>query len=109
MARIDWAILCDVAFFDRQDRLCTIGVITSSLFAWWQPAGEPAPPWIHRYVLAVGHDHISVRSWRDHEFASKLRSSAMRQADAIRPYGESRAALAQVSDPPGTGAIRKRR
>lgn len=28
MARIDWAVLCDLAFFDRQDRLCAIGVIT---------------------------------------------------------------------------------
>lgn len=26
MARIDWAVLCDVAFMDRQDRLCVIGV-----------------------------------------------------------------------------------
>jgi Family of unknown function (DUF6941) len=27
MARIDWAVLCDLAFFDRQDRLCVIGVV----------------------------------------------------------------------------------
>ena len=26
MARIDWALLCDLAFFDRQDRLCVIGM-----------------------------------------------------------------------------------
>src|SRR5262245_32534237 len=26
MARIDWAVLCDVAFMDRHDRLCVIGV-----------------------------------------------------------------------------------
>ena len=27
MARIDWAILCDSAFLDKQDRLCIIGII----------------------------------------------------------------------------------
>ena len=26
MARIDWAVLCDSAFLDRQDRLCVIGL-----------------------------------------------------------------------------------
>src|SRR5262245_3431359 len=26
MARIDWAVLCDLAFFDRQDRLCIVGI-----------------------------------------------------------------------------------
>src|SRR5262245_48109596 len=26
MACIDWAVLCDLAFIDRQDRLCVIGV-----------------------------------------------------------------------------------
>ena len=26
MARIDWTVLCDLAFFDRQDRLCMVGV-----------------------------------------------------------------------------------
>ena len=26
MARIDWAVLCDLAFFDLQDRLCAIGL-----------------------------------------------------------------------------------
>lgn len=27
MARIDWALACDVAFFDREARLCIIGVL----------------------------------------------------------------------------------
>src|SRR5215470_17552671 len=27
MARIDWALLCDLAFFDRHDRLCIIGTV----------------------------------------------------------------------------------
>ncbi len=26
MARIDWAVVCDLAFFDRQERLCLIGM-----------------------------------------------------------------------------------
>lgn len=26
MARIDWALVCDHAFFDRQDRLCLVGI-----------------------------------------------------------------------------------
>jgi len=26
MARIDWALACDLAFFDRQDRLCIVGI-----------------------------------------------------------------------------------
>ena len=26
MARIDWVVACDLAFFDRQDRLCLVGV-----------------------------------------------------------------------------------
>jgi len=29
MARIDWAVLCDSAFLDRQERLCLIGIIRS--------------------------------------------------------------------------------
>jgi hypothetical protein len=27
MARIDWAVLCDLAFLDRQDRLCVLGIV----------------------------------------------------------------------------------
>jgi hypothetical protein len=27
MARIDWALLCDAAFLDAQNRLCVVGVI----------------------------------------------------------------------------------
>jgi len=27
MARIDWALVCDLAFFDRQDRLCIVGIV----------------------------------------------------------------------------------
>jgi hypothetical protein len=27
VARIDWALLCDLAFFDRQDRLCVVGIV----------------------------------------------------------------------------------
>jgi len=27
MAKIDWTLLCDSAFFDKQDRLCIVGVI----------------------------------------------------------------------------------
>ena len=27
MARIDWAVLCDSVFLDRQDRLCVIGIV----------------------------------------------------------------------------------
>jgi hypothetical protein len=26
MARIDWVLACDLAFFDRQDRLCLVGI-----------------------------------------------------------------------------------
>ena len=26
MAKIDWTLLCDSAFFDKQDRLCIVGV-----------------------------------------------------------------------------------
>src|SRR5215813_9579028 len=29
MARIDWAVLCESAFLDRQERLCLIGIIRS--------------------------------------------------------------------------------
>src|SRR5262245_48100783 len=27
MARIDWAVVCDSAFLDRQERLCVIGLV----------------------------------------------------------------------------------
>jgi len=27
MARIDWALLCESAFLDRQDQLCVIGIV----------------------------------------------------------------------------------
>jgi hypothetical protein len=29
MARVDWAVLCELAFLDRQDRLCVVGIITT--------------------------------------------------------------------------------
>src|SRR5262245_28786290 len=29
MARVDWALLCELAFLDRQDRLCVVGVTTA--------------------------------------------------------------------------------
>jgi hypothetical protein len=29
MARVDWAVLCELAFLDRQDRLCVIGLTTA--------------------------------------------------------------------------------
>jgi hypothetical protein len=27
LASIDWAVLCDLAFFDRQERLCLVGIV----------------------------------------------------------------------------------
>ena len=29
MARVDWAVLCELAFLDRQDRLCVVGMTTT--------------------------------------------------------------------------------
>ena len=29
MASLDWALVCDFAYFDRDNRLCMIGVETS--------------------------------------------------------------------------------
>ena len=29
MARVDWTVLCELAFLDRQDRLCVIGLTTA--------------------------------------------------------------------------------
>jgi len=29
MARVDWAVLCELAFLDRQDRLCVVGITTT--------------------------------------------------------------------------------
>ena len=29
MARIDWAVLCELAFLDQQDRLCVVGITTT--------------------------------------------------------------------------------
>jgi Family of unknown function (DUF6941) len=29
MAKVDWAVLCELAFLDRHDRLCMIGVTTA--------------------------------------------------------------------------------
>lgn len=29
MARIDWLVACDLAFIDRQDRLCVVGIVRS--------------------------------------------------------------------------------
>src|SRR5262245_66469627 len=47
MARIDWAVLCDSAFLDRQERLCLIGIIRS--------LSVPSVPLsVHQAVL-VGH------------------------------------------------------
>ena len=27
MARIDWVVLCDMAFLDKQDRMCIVGIV----------------------------------------------------------------------------------
>src|SRR5215813_2617582 len=29
MARVDWAVLCELAFLDRHDRLCVVGMTTT--------------------------------------------------------------------------------
>src|SRR4029077_19115479 len=29
MARVDWAILCELAYLDQQDRLCVVGITTT--------------------------------------------------------------------------------
>lgn len=28
MARIDWAFVCELAYFDRHERLCVVGIVT---------------------------------------------------------------------------------
>jgi hypothetical protein len=47
MARIDWAVLCDLAFMDRLGRLCVIGV-TREFFV-------PALPIALHQVVLVAH------------------------------------------------------
>lgn len=46
MARIDWAVLCDLAFFDRQDRLSIIGVIRTL-------SAPSLPTTLHQAVLVA--------------------------------------------------------
>jgi hypothetical protein len=29
MARVDWAVLCELAFLDQQNRLCVVGITTT--------------------------------------------------------------------------------
>jgi hypothetical protein len=45
MARIDWAVVADVAFFDRHARLCMVGIATRLLV--------PALPVIVRQMMVV--------------------------------------------------------
>lgn len=47
MARIDWAVLCDLAFMDQQDRLCVIGVTRTF--------PVPALPIALHQVMLVAH------------------------------------------------------
>src|SRR5262245_60180500 len=47
MAGIDWAVLCDLAFFDRQERLCLVGIV--------RKLPIPALPLALGQVMLVGH------------------------------------------------------
>lgn len=60
MARVDWALVCDLAFFDRHDRLCIVGITRKFVF-------PHLPVGLHQLML-VGHlvdiepvDEIVVR------------------------------------------------
>ena len=60
MARIDWAVVCDLAFFDRHDRLCIVGITRKFVF-------PQLPVGLHQLML-VAHladirpvDEIAVR------------------------------------------------
>src|SRR5262245_41452363 len=45
MARIDWAVVCDSAFLDRQERLCVIGLVGKLMV--------PAMPFTVRQLMLV--------------------------------------------------------
>jgi hypothetical protein len=47
MAKIDWAVICDAAFLDRQDRLCIIGIVRDL-------QARVLPLWL-RQVTLVAH------------------------------------------------------
>ena len=58
VARIDWAVLCDLAFFDRQDRLSIIGVIRTR-------SAPTLPMTLHQAVLVARLADIQhVDEWR---------------------------------------------
>jgi uncharacterized protein DUF6941 len=47
MARIDWTVLCDLAFFDRQDRLCIVGIVRA--------LPTPGLPVCIKQIMLVAH------------------------------------------------------
>ena len=60
MARIDWMVVCDMAYFDRLDRLCIVGITQKFVF-------PRLPVGLHQ-IMVVAHlvdiepeDEISVR------------------------------------------------
>ena len=54
MPHIDWALMCDLAFFDRSDRLCVMGVI--------RQLPTPTLPLALGQVMMVGHLACLTRS-----------------------------------------------
>ena len=61
MARIEWVVVCEHAFFDRQDRLCTVGIAATltdnaSERDLWLQEGEAL---LQQNTLA--HNHLYFR------------------------------------------------
>jgi hypothetical protein len=47
MARIDWVLVCDLAYFDRHARMCTVGITTQLVV--------PSLPIHLRQIMMVAH------------------------------------------------------
>ena len=73
MTTVDWAAICDLAYFDSLDRLCLFGIETTGRTRTLQ-AG------VHRLALAV------------HLHDGRLRDGREVSLSVTSPHGESRAA-----------------
>jgi hypothetical protein len=79
MVSLDWALVCDFAYFDRADRLCMIGVETSGLI-------RTLPLGIHRLAIAV---HFRDRDPNDDPDVSVFVTSPRSEwwaPDAVRDF-----------------------
>jgi hypothetical protein len=78
MTTVDWAVICDLAYFDRFNRLCLLGIETSGKV-------RTLPAGIHRLAVAI---HLQDRDPDDDPDVSLFVTSPQGQWRAADEVGD---------------------